>query len=229
MDQASLQGLFRAALANAKALLQEASLLLQHGHYSRAYLLAVASIEETGKAAIAHDAPGRNLRDQAVRSKIDRMITDHASKIRAAFTGFLVADPDKNAERAVELIVQLQRGREPSMYTEIRTDGSVYSPSNSVSETNANDCIRLADRCFRSIENHIQTIPPRASTSMEDRFFALRNGETSKIMNRSDFSWYYISRLEQGEKDLASAVITYKHDYLLAGKEFEKSGADGAA
>ena len=63
---------------------------------------------------------------------------------------------------------------------------------------------------------------------MEDRFFALRNGETSKIMNRSDFWWYYISRLEQGEKDLASAVITYKHDYLLAGKEFEKSGADGA-
>jgi AbiV family abortive infection protein len=229
MNEESLRNLTTAALANAKALLQEASLLAHNRHYPRAYFLAVASIEEAGKAAIAHDAPGRNLADQAVRSKTERMLTDHASKIRAAFTGFIVADPRKNVERAVELIVQLQRGREPSMYTEIRQDNSVYRPNDSVSETNATDCIRLADRCLRSIENHIQSVPTRTTTNVEDRLFSLRSGEMSKIMNRSDFWWYYIARMETGQKDLASAVISYRHDYLLAGREFERDDSGSAA
>ena len=229
MKIVGLRELANAALDNAKMLLQEASLLANHQHYSRAYFLAVASIEETGKSAIAHDAQGRNLQDQAVRSKVERMLTEHASKIRAAFVGFVAADPHKNAEPAIELIVQLQRGREPSMYTELCQDGTIYRPATSVSQSNAIDCIRLADRCLRSVEHHVQNTPPRSSNSVEDRFFALKSGETSKIMNRSDFWWYHISRMEAGQNDLAQSVISYRQNYLLQGREFERTDPESAA
>jgi len=61
-----LQQYHEAALANARALLEEAALLLRYGHHARAYFLAVATIEETGKAVQAFDSMGRNLKDSAV-------------------------------------------------------------------------------------------------------------------------------------------------------------------
>lgn len=56
-----------AALENAAELLQEASVLHAQGYRARAYFLAVAGIEETGKAVIAFDGQGRNLRDSFLR------------------------------------------------------------------------------------------------------------------------------------------------------------------
>lgn len=48
MNQEHLRSLATAAIENATALGKEAALLGSHGHYARAYFLAVASIEETG-------------------------------------------------------------------------------------------------------------------------------------------------------------------------------------
>jgi AbiV family abortive infection protein len=70
-----------AALANASELMAEATLLHDHGHFARAYFLAVAAIEETGKAFIAFDGRGRKLLDPAVASKLKRALEDHRSKI----------------------------------------------------------------------------------------------------------------------------------------------------
>ena len=68
-----------AALQNAGELLEEASLLYANGHAARAYFLAVASIEETGKALQAFDAQGRNLADSAVTAKLRRSM-DHSQR-----------------------------------------------------------------------------------------------------------------------------------------------------
>ena len=59
-----------AALRNADELLSEASLLRDHDHMARAYFLAVACIEEAGKALLAFDAQNRNLSDPAVCTKL---------------------------------------------------------------------------------------------------------------------------------------------------------------
>ena len=58
-----LRAYSEAALRNADELLVEASLLRDHGHMARAYFLAVACIEEAGKALHAFDAQNRNLSD----------------------------------------------------------------------------------------------------------------------------------------------------------------------
>ena len=59
-----------AALRNAEELLTEASLLCHHDHMARAYFLAVACVEEAGKALLAFDAQNRNLSDPVVSTKL---------------------------------------------------------------------------------------------------------------------------------------------------------------
>ena len=63
----------------------EATLLLQHAHRARAYFLAVASIEEVGKAVQAFDGMGRNLKDDAVSTQLKKQFDDHQQKISSAF------------------------------------------------------------------------------------------------------------------------------------------------
>src|SRR6266850_4965044 len=87
-----------AALGNASELVAEALVLWKHRHFARAYFLAVASIEETGKAYLAFDGQGRNLSDSAVASKLRRAMEDHPQKISHAFTTWLVASPSIREE-----------------------------------------------------------------------------------------------------------------------------------
>ena len=118
LNPAQLGRYANSAIENAKALIEDACLLLEHGRWPRAYFLSVAGIEEIGKALIAYDGQSRNLRDPAVSATLLRRMSDHASKISIAFMGFVVADARKNTEAAIPLIIALQSGREPSMYTD---------------------------------------------------------------------------------------------------------------
>src|SRR5687767_13225757 len=117
----SLNLLVAASLENAKSLIAEAELLLDHLHFARAYFLAIAAIEEVGKAIIAFEGQGRNLSDRAVESKLIRSIFDHKSKITSAFVGSLKTTEPGSIEEAIEaatgLMTELRVGREPAMYT----------------------------------------------------------------------------------------------------------------
>jgi AbiV family abortive infection protein len=223
-----LQKYETASIENASELLVEASLLLKHEHFARAYFLSVAAIEEIGKAVIAFDARGHNLRDSAVRSKLLKMMADHKSKIRAAFTGFLAADPRKNLEVAVKLMIALQYGREPSMYTDLTSSGSVQSPKAAVRPKAAADCVRLAHDCFASAANHLANAQPHVRTKDLRRCFTSMPSETIKIMNDSDFWWYFISRMEVGQTDIAAAYVAYKRDFLDKGLRFKQEDEGGA-
>ena len=80
-----------AALINAQNILNEANLLLQNNHFTSAYFLAVAAIEEIGKSVQAFDGMGRNLKDSAVSNKLKLQFEDHSQKITAAFIPWLMA------------------------------------------------------------------------------------------------------------------------------------------
>jgi len=64
-----LRSYSEAALRDADDLLVEASLLRDNGHMARAYFLAVACIEEAGKALHTFDSQNRNLADPAARRR----------------------------------------------------------------------------------------------------------------------------------------------------------------
>jgi AbiV family abortive infection protein len=219
-----------AAIRNGAALIEEASLLEKHGHRARAYFLAIAAIEEIGKALLAFDAQARNLKDPAVVTKLRFSMTDHESKIRFAFTGFLVADPRKNVRPAIELMIALQRGREPAMYTDLRTDLAIHDPASAVRDVAAQDCIRLASDCFRSAQRYMTETVPERRTIAQDQLYSMRSSHIKEIMEREDFWWYYIGRMESGEKDFSEAVLRFRKDFLLKGRRYRRpeSTKDGA-
>lgn len=214
-----------AALQNASDLLGEASLLYANGHAARAYFLAVASIEETGKALQAFDAQGRNLGDSAVTAKLRRTMEDHSQKITAAFTAMLLVSPNirDSVMAAVEVMIHLKCGREPSMYTDIRYEESkVQVPAAMVRDVAARDCIRLARDCLAHARKHIAEKKPETRSRAEDQLFAMKSGQFQKMANTEGFWWYYIAQLESGKQDFAAAAVAYQRDFVSKGKTFKR-------
>lgn len=221
-----------AALRNAAELLEEAALLSAHGHMARAYFLAVASIEETGKALQAFDAQGRNLADSAVTAKLKRAMEDHSQKIAAAFSAWLLASPRIHdaVMPAVNYMINLKRGREPSMYTDIHHESSkVKVPGAMVRDVAAKDCIRLAGNCLRHAQKHVAEKTPETRTPAQDQLFVMKSGQLEMIANTEDFWWYYIAQLQSGNQDFAEAVIEYQKEYVTKGKQFKAAKGVSAA
>jgi hypothetical protein len=148
---------------------------------------------------------------------------DHSQKITAAFTAMLLASPDiRDAVMpAVELMIHLKRGREPSMYTDIRYEESkVQVPSSMVRDVVAKDCVRLARDCLAHARKHIAEKKPETRSRAEDQLFAMKSGQFQKMANTEGFWWYYIAQVESGKRDFAAAAVAYQREYFSKGKTF---------
>lgn len=218
-----------AALRNADELLVEASLLRDHDHMARAYFLAVACIEEAGKALIAFDAQNRNLSDPAVCTKLKTTMETHAQKINYALSMWALSSPNQREalKVALDLIFHVEQGREPSMYSDLRTDPDrVQTPREVVRADAARDCVRLAENCLAHAHRHVREKTPFSFTSTQDRLFTMKSAKFQEMLNTEDFWWYYISRMEAGQQDIAEAVLGYERDHIKTGTAF-RSKAEG--
>lgn len=213
-----------AALINARNLLSEASLLVQNNHFARAYFLAVAAIEEIGKSVQAFDGMGRNLKDSAVCNKLKLQFEDHSQKITAAFIPWLVVSPNLRNEimSFVDIQIDVKRGREPSMYTDIHFDGPrITTPESAVRPEAANNCIRLAETVLSYTTPYI-TAKPKITTRTQDEFFAMKSNIFYKMANMEDFWWYYISCMESGDKAIENAATEYNKKYFSKNIKFKE-------
>lgn len=215
-----------AALKNAESLYQEAYLLLSERHYARAYFLAVASLEETGKAALAFNALGRKLADSAVQSRLNEEFQDHGAKISAAFLamfkGLSQTELRENFQYIIDLQVSLKFGREPSMYIGINKTGSLHIPNNVVRPQAAADCVRLAKDCLEQTKSMVRADKPFTFTSYQDRFFALGK-KAKKVWEQSDFGDFLLYVIENegiNSDTIPKCVCTYYDDYLSKDKRF---------
>lgn len=212
-----------AALGNADDLLVEAMLLLGHGHAARAYFLAVASIEESGKALQAFDAQTRNLADPAVCSRLKNSLQSHEHKITYALGLWALssAEPRAEVKLAADLILHLKRGREPSMYSELRADPDrAQTPTEVVRPKAAQDCVTLARNCLAHSRHHVSSTIPATFTSVDDRLFTMKFVKFQAMLNTEDFWWYYISQMEAGQQSFAEAVLGYERDHITVGIPF---------
>ena len=218
-----------ASISNAAELVEEASLLYERSHTARAYFLAVASIEEIGKALLAFDGQGRNLADSAVTSKLRRRMEDHSEKIAAAFIPVLLSSQGirETLMPAIDLMVHLTRGREPSMYADIvYSESKVQLPRSVVRDVAAKDCIRLSKDCLFNAKKHLAEETPRARTRAEDQLFAIKSEQLKKMVNTEGFWWYYVAQCQAGNRDFAIAAIAYQRKYFSKGKVFENANRD---
>jgi AbiV family abortive infection protein len=219
-----LENFSKAALNNAKELIEEAQLLLDHGHLCRAYFIAVAAIEEIGKSFIAFDAQGRNLSDSAVTAKLRNSLESHPSKISSAFQASILShgDLEKELKGIIELMIELKDGREPSMYTDINYSTSeIKRPRDVVREIAAKDCLRLAQHCYYKTEEHQKTKPPLQRSKHEDIFYGMKKKDLNKLFNNEDFWWFFIANMERDDKDFSKSAVVYQREYLSKGKKFK--------
>lgn len=213
-----------AALANATELLEEAQLLLSNKHYARAYFLALAAIEETGKAYLAFDASGRNLKDAGVCKKVKEKFEDHSSKITYAFVAWLSfsVSPEEAIKISVDLMIQLKHGREKSMYIDVKECGTSLSiPREVVRPIAATDCVRLATNCLHHTQIYLEKEPPPKRTSAQDKYLCLKQSVLTGMFNTEDFWEFYISHHKQGETALEKIAITYHDCYYQKGNKFK--------
>jgi AbiV family abortive infection protein len=212
-----LRSYSEAALRNADELLVEASLLRDHGHMARAYFLAVACVEEAGKALLAFDAQNRNLSDPAVCAKLKTSMESHRRKINYALSMWALSSPGQREalKVALDLIVHVEHGREPSMYSDLRTaPDRVQTPREVVRDSAARDCVRLAANCLAHAHRHVIEKTPAKFTTAQDRLFTMKSAKFQEMLNTEDFLWYYIARMEAGQQDIAEAVLGYERDHI---------------
>lgn len=218
-----LQQYSAAALRNANDLLAEASLLRDHGHMARAYFLAVACLEEAGKALFAFDSQNRNLTDPGVCAKLKKSMETHADKINFALCmwAFSSTDQRKALKMALDLVYHLKRGREPSMYSDLRSDPvRVQTPREMVRNEAARDCVKLATDCLAYACRHVTEKTPVSFTRDQDRLFTMKSAKFQEMLRTEDFWWFYVSRLETGQQDIAEAVLAYERDHMKTGMPF---------
>lgn len=213
-----------AALSNAEQLTQEAQLLLSHGHHARAYFLAVAAIEECGKAYTTHEGRGRDLTNPAIANRLQKSIADHQQKLNAATLPWIrrMANPRDQILPLVEVIVALQHGREPSMYSDIRSDGSgVHKPSEVVRPEVAANCVGFCVDVWKQTTAFLAETAPTPYSKTHDALFEIRPDKLASMTNTADFAAYFLARLEGGDTDTAAAFVAYHRDYFQKGVQFQ--------
>jgi AbiV family abortive infection protein len=224
-----LKDLSTVSLENAEQLIKEAKLLLSQGFLPRAYFLSVAAIEEIGKAYLCFESSVRNLNDSAITSKIIKSIENHSTKINAAFhTSILTStDPRGAMQTAVDLMVALKNGREPSMYTDINyIDSKIYVPNSVIRDIAARDSVRLSEHCFSSTLNYIKNSDPTKKSKVDDAVFGLKSKTFSKIMENEDFWWYLIDCQENSKLNHNEIILKYDSEYFSKNKLFKASEAE---
>jgi AbiV family abortive infection protein len=218
-----LRAYSEAALENAEELVSEAALLRDHDHMARAYFLAVASIEEAGKALLAFDGQNRNLTDPAICTKLKGAMERHSQKINFALGAWAMnsADQREALKVAIDLIIHLKHGREPSMYCDLRADPDrAQTPREIVRASAARDCVRLAENCLSYARKHVSEKEPAKFTPAQDKMFTMKPAKFREMLNTEDFWWYYIARREAGQPDMAEAVLGYEQEHIKTGRKF---------
>lgn len=217
-----------AALDNSRQLIEEAQLLLSKEYYARTYFLALASIEETGKAQILFDAMGRDLSDLGLCNMIKKRIEMHSYKIISAFIAWLQKSENQKeaVQEYVDITVHLKRGREKSMYTDVKSNIlGLSKPNEVVRPVAARDCLHIAVNCLHHTEQHIKNSSPRKTSKYEDKLYCLNTDKMTKMMNTEDFWEYYIDQLKQGNNDHAMTSVKYYDEYFSKNQTFKKQSS----
>ena len=215
-----------AAFKNAKQLINESRLLIDNSCFARAYFLAIASIEETGKAFIAREGRTRNLSDPGTVAKIKANFEDHSAKLTSAFIPWINRSSDLREAviAAVDLMTHLKFGREKSMYVDVNeVDDSISEPNKQIREIAARDSVKVAENCLHHTKKYCEKNKHSNKSTYEDKLFCIRSSNHTKMMSTLDFWEYYINELKKGKTDHAKIAVTYHDSYFKKGKLFNEN------
>ena len=213
------------SVGNAIDLLSEASILLSQERYARSYFLACAALEETGKAYLAFSAMGRNLNNPGVETAVKMSFENHRSKIISALICLLKKERITK-EKTVELIdlgLNIEVGREKSMYVDINEKHEITTPSEIVRPTAAFDAVRLAKDCLETTSEYILSNKPEQFTASQDKLLCMKTNKMVDMVKTRDFWGFCIDQLEKRKSDdMIEIFVKYHDEYYCKKKSFKK-------
>lgn len=227
LTSALLRAFRKAAVDNARELQYEAALLLQYNHFSRAYFLAVTSIEEVGKSMQAFDALGRNVRDPAISTRVKLNFDDYAKKMTAAVFPWLLLEPERREDvmAFIEGLIEAKRTSNPALHMGIDLQSAkVIIPSQLIRPAAARNCVRMAQTIFAFAAPHVLESPPKIRTKVEDEFFAMKPQVLVSLTDSADFWQYYISCMKTGDSAFEAAISEYSRKYYAKNVKFKDEG-----
>lgn len=152
-----LHALRLAIFDNAEALHREADLLLKHGMYSRAYLLAHLCFEELGKIPIVVGAIGKLTTGEAVDwIEVKKRFSNHKAKIESQNRHFyvfglevdLISDTDIRWLREANAAVSESYSKK-NLATYVDASGDkILRPSEAITEDATTKLVQLAFECL---------------------------------------------------------------------------------
>jgi len=136
----NLLDLYSACLQNANELIEEADLLLNNGHYCRAYFLAFTAFEELGKSQVVADY----FNEMVSKEEFKTAFSDH--QIKTAYIKRFVQIPkDLNGDWFIEYNTQSTRqyskARTASLYINYSPDYKPQFPTQTISIESTNELI----------------------------------------------------------------------------------------
>lgn len=213
-----------AALINASDLLIEATTLLTQERYARAYFLACAAMEETGKGYIAFSAMGRNLNNLGVQTAVKKSFEDHRSKIISAMICLIMTKKitKEKTEKFIDISSHLIIGREKSMYVDVNEKNEITTPSQIVRPKASFDAVRLAKDCLETTGEYILSNEPDQFTAAQDKFLCINKKKMFDMVNTRNFWDYCLEQLEhKNTNDIIDIFVKYHDEYYCKKKSFE--------
>jgi AbiV family abortive infection protein len=219
-----LRGLRDASIDNAREMLNEASLLLEHHHTARAFFLSRIAIEEIGKAVQAFDALGRNVGDPAVSARVINNLGNHEKKLWAAAFPLMQRSPEQRDDvvALIESMISARIDTETALRTGIDplTDPQgprISAPGTSVGTAQAGRSARLAGLMFAHAETYVYS-PTKIRTRAEDDAFALK---PAALLASTDFWNFYMARMNAGDAAFDKAVEAYHRSRTTYSPRFD--------
>jgi AbiV family abortive infection protein len=215
-----------ASLINASDLLTEATTLLSQERYARAYFLACAAMEETGKGYLAFSAMGRNLNNPGVQTTVKMSFEDHRSKLVSAMICLLKKKEitKEKIEEFIDIGVHLKIGREKSMYVDINEKHEITTPSEVVRPRAALDAVRLAKDCLEATGEYILNNQPDQFTALQDKFLCMNKKKMFDMVNTRNFWDFCLDQLQKNRSgDITEIFVKYHDEYYCKKKPFEKT------
>lgn len=230
LNSTLLKGFRKAAVENARELQYEAALLLKYNHYSRAYFIATAAIEEIGKAVQAFDALGRNVRDPEVSTRVRLNFQDYSKKLAAAVFPWLLNDP-KSREKVTTFIdglIEAKNSSEPALFVGIEPqDMKLHIPFSEISPRLAKECVEMAQTIFSYAALHVLDSHHKIRTKAEDDFFVMKPSSILEMSSGADFWQYYIACMKSGDAAFEAALMDYTKKYIAKNEKFRDEGLLG--
>jgi AbiV family abortive infection protein len=154
-DIASAQ---RRLLDNTSALIAEAELLCNHGHFARAFFLSVIATEEASKVVLLLECSKQLAAGQSLDwSKVQKKLTSHTEKLRANLLLFksmrLGRVPDVGSaewQDAIARVKEMDLLKQAAVYVWIGEGGPSTTIEHIAPDDKAHSAIRLAKLSYNA-------------------------------------------------------------------------------